>query len=255
MPYRLNRNAPTSYISGAGFVTTISAEKFYEAIALTHATIDEIANFRVDIFAVLGMRNLSAFIGELYAASLIEVTGHSYRKNPHQDGYPDLLLMDGPGIQCWNELEKAGRLRDKAPFSPFPNGGIEVKATCGAVPNAEKCRRKGLEGKPAIGEQRIGVMDNYDWKAHHQETNNLASILWDFIDGLPRIAAVFFCPSLEVNDWGEIVKPRDGGGRTTSVSIMTKGGVRKMYESWVAIYEDDPRYADFLNRKNRGNLI
>lgn len=255
MSYRINRNADTSFISGAGLLTEIPPDKFFEAIALTHKVIDEIAGFRVNIFAVLGMRNLSAFIGELYAASLIEVTGHAYKKNPHQDGYPDLLLMDGPGMQCWSELEAVGKLRDKSPFSPFPNGGIEVKATCGSVPNADRCRRRGLEGKPLIGEQRIGVMDTYDWKAHHQETNNLASILWDFIDGLPRVVAVFFCKDLEANDWGPIIQPKQGGGRTTSVSIMTRLGVRKMYENWVAVYDSDPRYAEFLNRKNSGTLI
>lgn len=255
MPYRINKNAHTSYISGAGVITEISPDKFYEAIALTHKTIDEISDFRVDMFSILGMRNLSAFIGELYAASLIEVTNRQYKKNPHQDGYPDLILMDAAGIEYWNKLERDGRLRDKSPFSPFPNGGIEVKATCGSVPNAERCRKLGLLDKPTIGDQRIDIMTGYDWKAHHQETNNLASILWDFIDGLPRIVAVFFCPNLDTSDWGEIVQPREGGGRTTSVSIMTKPGIKKMYESWVAVYDDNPSYAAFLNKKNRGNLI
>jgi len=46
--------------------------------------------------------------------------------------------------------------------------------------------------KPNIGEQRIQVLRAYDWKAHHRDTNALMGILWDFIDGVPRIVAVFF---------------------------------------------------------------
>lgn len=255
MCYTVNRRANTRYTSGGGITTCIAAEKLCEAIAKTHDTIDEISKFDIDIFAILGLRNLSAFMGEVYAASLISITDNKYRKNPHQDGYPDLLLMNTAGQARWKQLERDNHLRDKGPFSPFKNGGIEIKATCGTVPNDATCRRKGLPGKPAIGDQRIGVMTSYDWKAHHRNTNNLVGILWDFIDRLPRIAAVFFCPQLTTRDWGAIIQPRDGGGRTTSVSIMTRTGVHKMYQHWIAVRSDDDRYAKFLNKKNCGTLI
>jgi hypothetical protein len=253
--YKVNNNAATSYSSGEGITTHISADNLYKAIERAHNTIDNISKFDVDIFAILGLRNLSAFMGEVYAASLIAITDQRYRKNPHQDGYPDLLLMDRKGKALWNTLDRRNQLRDKAPFSPFQNGGIEIKATCGTVPNDANCRRKGLPGKPIIGEQRIGVMTSYDWKAHHRNTNNLVGVLWDFIGGLPRIAAVFFCPTLTVQDWGKIIQPKDGGGNTTSVSIMTRPGVKKMYQHWVAVRNDDERYAQFLNKKNGGDLI
>ncbi len=95
------------------------------AITKTHEVLDKINRFEVDIFEILGMRNLSAFIGELFAAALVKNSGGFFLKNPHQDGYPDLLVMDAKGEQLWNDLKL--RLRDKQPFSPFANGGIEVK--------------------------------------------------------------------------------------------------------------------------------
>ena len=105
-----------------------------------------------------------------------------------------------------------------------------------------------------MGDTRIHVMKSYDWKAHHRETNNLVGILWDFHCGVPHIVAVFFGNNLTENDWTPIIQPKEGGGRTTSVSIMTRDGVKKMYNNWIAI-EDDKRYFDFLNKFNRGSLI
>lgn len=255
MKYHISKKSSHSFIAGSGKSHPITSSAFSNAVYETHKIIDQIAGFKVNIFEVLGMRNLSAFIGELFAASLIDVTNGVYKKNPHQDGYPDLLLMDVNGQHIFKDLESKGKLREKEPFSPFPNGGIEVKATCGSVPTPAQCRKKGIDEKPDIGDQRIGLLMGYDWKAHHRETNNLASILWDFIDGVPRIVAVFFCSTLVENDWGKIIQPKDGGGRTTSVSIMTRAGVKKVYDDWVMVYSDDPRYGIFLNKYNKDSKI
>ncbi len=172
------------------------------------------------------MRNLSAFVGEVYVATLAQQSNGVLRKNPHQDGYPDLLLLDEDGMRCWENITD---LQDKAPFSPFGGGGIEVKATCGAVPTPAMCRSKGFP-KPEIGDTRAGIVTGYDWKAHHRETNNLIGLLWDFTDRVPEIVALFYSSLLTVSDWGNIVQPHEGGGRTTSVSIMTRQGVKKMAE-------------------------
>lgn len=226
--------------------TQVRTEIIFQAIGHSHAIIDKFAQFDVDVFSILGMRNLSAFIGEIFAASIIKNSDGLFKKNPHQDGYPDLLLMDDDGLSLWAGL--SNRIREKQPFSPFPNGGIEIKATCGSVPTPKKCLRLGLN-KPEIGDQRISVLLGYDWKAHHRDTNNLMGILWDFFNGVPRIVAVFFANNLTVYDWGVIVQPKAGGGRTTSVSIMTRLGVKKMYEGCLFVIEDE-RYRNFINNYN-----
>lgn len=199
------------------------------------------------------MRNLSAFVGELFAKSLAKASDGKFISNPHQDGYPDLLLLNGEGLKLYEQLKIDGKLRDKSPFSPFQNGGLEIKATCGSVPTPTQCKKLGIT-KPDMGDTRIGVMRGYDWKAHHRETNNLIGILWDFENRTPHIMAVFFGNTLTENDWGKIVQPVAGGGRTTSVSIMPRAGVKKMYTNWIAV-KNDHRYINFINHYNHDQLI
>jgi hypothetical protein len=245
--YVTNPNA--SIVGPRGYA--LQPYQIEKAVHRTRAIVDKLAGFEVNVFEILGMRNLSAFVGEVFAAAMILEHLGILRKNPHQDGYPDLLLMDDDGSAAWEALSK--RLREKSPFSPFPTGGFEVKATCGSVPTPAICLKRGFD-KPDIGDQRIHVATGYDWKAHHQETNNLFGIYWDFVEGCPTIAAVFYRADLVESDWGKIVQPKEGGGRTTSVSIMTRGGVRKMYEGWVTVISS-PSYAAFFDKHNNGQLM
>ena len=254
LEYQLRYDKPLEFTSGQKVIAKIDSSCLLEAVHHTSSLIKQISNFPINIFEILGMRNLSAFVGEIFAASLITHSKGEFIKNPHQDGYPDLLLLDEEGKSLFKKISDFGGLRDKGPFSPFANGGIEVKATCGSVPDANGCRRLGLVDKPNIGDQRIKVLRSYDWKAHHRDTNNLMGILWDFIDGTPQVVAVFFCADLVEDDWGKIVQPKDGGGRTTSVSIMTRVGVKKMYDNWVVVLNDD-RYINFLNRYNNSSML
>jgi hypothetical protein len=187
----------------------------------------------------------------LFGSYLLKQSNGLFIKNPHQDGYPDLLLLDKFGKELWESL--ASRAREKKPFSPFATGGIEIKATVGSVPTPKELAKKNLT-KPDIGDQRVALLKGYDWKAHHRDTNNLIGVLWDFIDGAPSIAAVFYSNQLGTNHWGEIIQPKEGGGRTTSVSIMTRDGVAVMYRGWLVVLDDD-RYINFLNSHNRGSLI
>ena len=229
-----------------------SAEVLISSIDTAHELIDQLYAVELDIAAILGMRNLSAFIGELYASAVVKNSNGLFKANPHQDGYPDLLLMDRSGRKEWNRV---GHLKGhKKPFSPFSGGGIEVKATCGDVPEPAECRRRFNIEKPGHGDTRIAYLTGYVWKAHHRETNNLAGLLWDFVDRRPRIVGLFYSSQLEVADWRRIQPPKDGGGRTTSVSRIESTGVRKLYDGWLCVI-NDRRYIDFLNRKNRSQLI
>lgn len=237
--------------STRGVAKEVSTDAITKAVTYTHEVFDKFIEFEVDVFSILGMRNLSAFVGEVFAQSLSKFSEGLLISNPHQDGYPDLLLMDDNGKADWERLR--ANLKAKAPFSPFPNGGIEIKSTCGSVPTPEICRKKGVE-KPSMGDQRISVLTGYDWKAHHRETNNLIGIFWDFLDRVPRIVALFYSETLSQDDWGKIVQPKDGGGRTTSVSIMSRQGIKKMYNGTI-IALDDERYLAFFNAYNASDKL
>lgn len=249
MTYLINKNAALNYLTGDNNFERIDLGMVLSSVEETSRVIETISNLDVDLFHILGMRNLSAFVGEVFARSFAKNSRGRYMSNPHQDGYPDLLLLDSIGESMIKKIILENRMKDKSPFSPFPNGGLEIKATCGSVPTPAVCSAKGFD-KPGIGDTRIDYMTGYDWKAHHRETNNLIGLLWDFDQGLPSIGAVFFSSNLDESDWGKIVQPKDGGGRTTSVSIMSRAGVRKMCEGWVLV-KDDYRYMRFLEKYNK----
>lgn len=204
--------------------------------------------FEINIFEVLGMRNLSGLVGEYFARCVKRISKGNLQSNLHQDGYPDLLLTNSILKRHYFRSLYTTRgnrkyPKDKALFSPYKYGGIEIKACCGSTPSAS------LTPKPLIGEQRISLVTSFDWKAHHRNTNNLLSILWDFIDEYPTIVAAFYHfyqNTLTPNDWGKIVQPRTDGGRTTSVSIMNRQGIKKMCSNWIAVL-NNPLYIDKLS--------
>lgn len=232
--------------------TVLKSDQIIQAITYSNNAIKKLndltANFDINVFDCLGMRNLSSFVGEFFVKSVEKSSGNDFVKNPHQDGYPDLLLVDSKDKKEYYKsllTEKNGKLypTGKDVFSPFKYGGVEIKATCGNTPPAKTI------AKPLIGESRIDLMTSFEWKAHHRETNNLLAILWDFIDKIPVIIGCFYRNDLLLDDWGNIIQPKENGGRTTSVSIMKQTGVKKMCEGWIAII-DRSNYINMLaNRK------
>lgn len=243
--YIQNQNLSISYKG----TTVLTPKEVVEAMNYANNALKELSEttmrFDINIFETLGMRNLSGMIGEYFARSVIKISKGKLESNLHQDGYPDLLLVDTPQKKSYFDTLytiKGGKRYpiDKEHFSPFKYGGIEVKATCGNTPPASRVP------KPLIGEQRVRLVSSFEWKAHHRTTNHLLAVLWDFIDGLPTYVAAFYQDNLKIEDWGEIVHPTEGGGRTTSVSIMNAQGVRKMCKNWVAVL-NDRAYIDLLS--------
>lgn len=248
--YIINPNISISFDG----IEILTPHDIVKAMNLANKAIKELSNttmqFNINIFEALGMRNLSGLIGEYFARCLMNVSGEALVSNLHQDGYPDLLLVNTvEKKQYFNSLyvikDNKKYPIDKEHFSPFKYGGIEVKATCGSTPAADAAKHI---TKPLIGEQRVSSINSFDWKAHHRDTNYLLGILWDFIDGIPTYVAAFYQDELVADDWGKIVQPKDNGGRTTSVSIMKARGVKKMCSKWVAII-DDTQYINLLAKK------
>src|SRR5439155_5957243 len=137
---------------------------------------------------LLELRNLSALIREIFDKEVGRAYNKVFMKNPNQNGYPDLLALTPEGRKYIEKATTNGSIKtDKNLWSPYPFGGIEVKATCGNTPPASKV------AKPKIGESRINVgLQSAEWKAHHQLTRNLLGIFWDFVDGLPTVLATFY---------------------------------------------------------------
>ncbi len=246
--YILNTNVRVEYKGQ----NVLSTQEILEAINFANNALKKLnestMEFDINIFETLGMRNLSGMVGEYFARSVMRIANGKLESNLHQDGYPDLLLTDT--IEKKNYLKTLYTIENgkkypisKEAFSPYKYGGIEVKATCGSTPSAS------IVPKPLIGEQRIDLINSFDWKAHHRTTNHLLAILWDFIDENPTIVACFYQDNLEIDDWGKIVQPKEDGGRTTSVSIMNTRGIKKMCTNWVAVIEDEKYISKLAHRK------
>lgn len=175
-----------------GDTTILSNEDVIEAIKFcNHAlrTLDEqTRQFDINIFEAMGMRNLSGIVGEYFGKSIQRFSHDALHSNLHQDGYPDLLLTYTEEQKAYFATlytEKNGRKypKDKALFSPYRFGGLEVKATCGSTPSAS------VRPKPLIGEQRITLVNSFDWKAHHRES----TLFWEGCNLLSEHANWKFC--------------------------------------------------------------
>lgn len=246
--YIVNKNAKVK--TNDGYV--LENQSIINAINFCNDAISNLyemnIKFNINIFEILGMRNLSGFVGEYFSKSVAINSNDDLTSNMHQDGYPDLLLINTTEKKEYLKklyIEENGKKYpiSKELFSPFKYGGIEIKATCGSTPSASA-----NYSKPLIGERRINDLKSFDWKAHHRQTNNLLAVLWDFIDEIPTIVACFYSNNLTTDDWGKIVQPKEDGGRTTSVSIMGRTGIRKMCDGWIAVI-DDPDYINALSQE------
>jgi len=187
---------------------------------------------QVPLGELVGLRNLSVVVSAVLVSVLHQADRANLMVNPHQDGYPDLLPRTKEFLAYAESVRLERRWSDKAAWTSPNFGGVEVKVSCGSTPPAKKVPKRG------IGEERSDIINGFDWKAHHQETQRLLGCTWDFVDSVPTITAVFWRNDLQVTDWGGIVKPREGGGRTTSVSIMNRIGLNKMAEGWLVRSRD-----------------
>jgi hypothetical protein len=111
-----------------------------------------------------------------------------------------------------------------------PSRARSWRACCSAVRRA--LRRHERPGQPAPYAE-VGLANAP--KKH--------GLLWDFIGAEPRIVAVLFSSKLNASDWGRIIQPIEGGGRTIRVSIMKARGVYKMVAGWLPVHNADPRAA------------
>ena len=182
----------------------------------------------LNFFSILDFRVLSGLIGESFSVELCSINS-GFVKNPYIDGYPDLLQNSTPIMKryfssCQN-----------SDFIKYKYGGLEVKNTFGT---------KKANSFLLIGDQRINYINKkLDWKAHHRETNYLVALLSDYVEGLPKIVALFYSDSLKREDWAAIPKPKTGSAMT-SFSAINSSGFAKLKEG-LKICLDKPEYLNY----------
>lgn len=73
---------------------TVPPRVVLAAVNFAHALIDDLYRADLDIAAVLGLRNLSAFVGELFATGLTKASGDLLAQQP-ASGRTSRLAVDG----------------------------------------------------------------------------------------------------------------------------------------------------------------
>lgn len=203
--------------SNSGCEVILSSEQLKHAIELTNYKMRELKykteNDALNIFEVLDFRMMSGMLGEALV-TMISQNSNSLTKNPHIDGYPDLLDTSSRiKAEYFNSIGNIG-----GGFNNFLYGGIEIKNTFGV-----KKAKVHLEK----GQTRIRYINKkLDWKAHHTNTNNLLGLFSDFIEGIPQIVAVFYSDQLTNSDWKEKINPRKNSAMTSFSTIDNSGWLK-----------------------------
>jgi hypothetical protein len=187
------------------------------------------------VFEVLDFRMMSGLVGEALGTELAGA-GLGLAKNPNIDGYPDLLNAVTDAQRQFIEVQRRG---DGRGFIKYPYGGIELKNTFGT----KKASARGADLQP--GMSRVGgIQSKLDWKAHHQETNQLLGLLSDFVDKCPQIVAVAYSDALEAADWTDKAQPKKDS-TMTSFSVIRRSGHDKMVAG-LRLCLDRPGYGEFF---------
>ena len=201
----------------------------------------------IKIFESLGQRNISGFIGEVFANTVAQK--HQFlMRNPHPDGRPDLI---GCGISeidayfktCFR-LDKNSR--DLSPikqmFSPFKYGGVEVKTTIGS--HNEKTKKAYLKKYGTsdfqMGLSRIEFIRTLQFWGHHTSCNSLFGLYYDYdeeLNGIPQIKALFYTMLSSDEDWGKLSVGHENSKKTSNTSL-TATGRAKILENPVLVTEE-----------------
>lgn len=183
----------------------------------------------LDVFDVIDFRVLSGLVGETFITELSKICPE-LNKNPNIDGYPDLCQ-----VATSEMISYFNKCTDKD-FIKYKYGGIEVKNTFGT---------KKAGSFIIQGDSRIEYINSkLDWKAHHQQTNNLIALYADYFNKLPKIVALFYCDTLTTKDWSGIQKPK-AGSAMTSFSCITSEGYKKIISN-MKICIDDPKFLNYF---------
>ncbi len=232
----------------------ISLSMIKSAVRETNTYLSKLSNIfeelNFDLFGILGQRNLSGFIGEVFSHFLSRDTS-DYTLNPHADGRPDLIdISTNAAIahlqdDCYKYID-GKKVPIKELLAPFRYGGAEVKCTIGthsATSKAEYKHDNGVEDFE-LGISRIKYIKGLTYWAHHQHSTNMIGLYYDYyrpVSGIPQLLTVFM-PMFNRHDWNK-VSVGDKDHKKTSNTSLNASGKKKLYASCVYMV-NDPTYIE-----------
>lgn len=208
----------------------------------------------INFFEALGVTNISATVGEIYARFLCKEMPELLVSNPHPDGRPDVLCLSTDEAKLYYKgcfTNSGGKeVPIKSMFTPFLYGGIEIKCTIGSsFSSSHKAFLRahyGVESFP-IGVQRVDFLKNVNWVAHHVQNVDLLGLYYDYFpefDSAPQIVAGFF-GSLTSDSWNPVSHGNPNKKTTSMTSI--KGDAQKQMKKNCLFKLDNRKHIDKLN--------
>lgn len=253
-------------IDGVTFVSKVDGQKVYiSKEQLLDATIrannylqklsEMFVELNIDIYGVLGQRNLSGFIGEVFSNIIVKVEKNLIL-NPHADGRPDLLDLNTDVAKiyfeghCIEEID-ARVVPRRSTLAPFKYGGIEVKCSIGSPKTNykkllfEKLGTTNFE----LGIPRIDYLNTITYWGHHQSCENLLGLYYDYYEPagcVPQILAVMHSELVKDEDWNAVSVGKEGSKKTSNTSL-TGEGKKKLFGN-TKIVINDKRYLQGLKQ-------
>jgi hypothetical protein len=243
----------------------LSSQDVIHAVGKTNQYLNQISQYFIDldieIFHILGQRNISGFIGEVFS-KFLEKEVVDLKSNPHQDGRPDLInlsTIESKDFFSTSFVNENHNNPIKKNFTPYPFGGVEVKCSIGDFrPMKREVKSKILQKKYGVDNvdikiPRIEFFSGINYWAHHQNCSNLLGLYYDYYEKSkfnPQIISVFYA-TLERDDWYDLSIGKEGSKKTSNTSLRPSGK-DKIKRGMMSII-DDELYIDTL--KSRGYCL
>lgn len=183
-----------------------------------------------NLFAILGQRNISGVIGEIFS-HFLAAGNDMLVNNPHPDGRPDVLCVPnkkvGEYLESCFTLIGGKRIPLKTKLAPFEFGGLEVKCTIGdPIPGyKEKLQKDHHINDFSIGFSRIEYLSNLNWWAHHTKSSRMLGLYYDYSKnhgGVPQLMAGFF-GELGAENWTKVSTGNIDHKKTSNTSLNSVG--------------------------------
>jgi len=220
-------------ISSVGVIEVIIGANKY-----LHGLTECFKKLNFDIYATLGQRNLSGFIGEVFT-NFFPKKINGFVVNPHPDGRPDLLEITSKMAKkyflekCFKPAEDGRLAPIRSNLAPFRFGGLEVKSTIGKPINNYNDQLQNDVGinSFSVGIPRIDYLSSITYWGHHISCENLLGLYYDYCEelkGTPQIMAVMHSELDPGNDWNPVSTGLEGSKKTSNTSLNKSGRTKIM---------------------------